>query len=35
MMRANPYPTYQPLVLAEKDQFLHKYGPILFNIDQP
>ena len=30
MVRANPAPTYQPLVVAEKDPIRHKYGTIDF-----
>jgi hypothetical protein len=30
MARANPTPTYQPLIVDEKDPILHKYGPILY-----
>ncbi len=30
MVRANPSPSYQPLVVGEKDPIHHKYGPIQF-----
>jgi hypothetical protein len=36
MVRMNPAPTYQPLLLGEKDPIRHKYGPIqsiFFNRD--
>lgn len=30
LTRANPSPTYQPLIIAEKDPIRHKYGPLLY-----